>query len=259
VKGASIWLTTLPLVDEGYAIPKNIFWDLIRLRYGWTLKRLPTKCECGENFSIEHALTCKKGGFVSIRHNSLRDITANLLTKTCKDVCVEPLLTPLTGEEFNERSANLSDDARLDIKARGFWQAGQLAFFDLRVFNPLAKRYANQNLKRCYEINEKEKKRAYSERVLQVEHGSFTPLVFSAMGGMGRETTKFYSRLAETLSEKTNTQYSYMMAWIKRKIIFSLINSVAMCIRGSRSCRSNELFDSLDRRNPVVSENVSKF
>jgi len=127
-KGASIWLTTLPLVDEGYAIPKNIFWDLIRLRYGWTLKRLPTKCECGENFSIEHALTCKKGGFVSIRHNSLRDITANLLTKTCKDVRVEPLLTPLTGEEFNERSANSSDDARLDIKARGFWQAGQLAF-----------------------------------------------------------------------------------------------------------------------------------
>ena len=27
--GASAWLTTLPLVEEGYAIPKNTFWDLI--------------------------------------------------------------------------------------------------------------------------------------------------------------------------------------------------------------------------------------
>ena len=42
-----------------------------------------------------------------------------------------------------------------------------------------------------------------------VEHGSFTPLLFSAMGGMGRETTKFYSRLAEILADRKNTQYSF--------------------------------------------------
>ena len=235
--------------------PENIFWDLIRLRYGWSLRRLTFKCECGENFSIEHALTCKKSGFVSLRHKSLRDLTASLLNKTCKDVCVEPPFTPLTGEEFNEKTVN---NARLYVKARGFWQVGQLAFFDLRVFNPLAERYANQSLKKCYELNEKKKKRVYAERVLQVEHGSFTPLVFLAMGGMGRETTKFYSRLVEILADKKNTQYSFMMAWLKRKIVFSLINSVAMCIRESRSCRSSELLDSLDRGDPVTSEVISK-
>ena len=101
-KGASIWLTSIPLVDEGYVISKNIFWDLICLRYGWSLRQLPLKCECGEIFSIEHALTYKKDGFLSLRHNSLRDLKANLLNKTCKDVRVEPPLTPLTREEFNE-------------------------------------------------------------------------------------------------------------------------------------------------------------
>ena len=40
-------------------------------------------------------------------------------------------------------------------------------------------------------------------RVLQVENGSFTPLVFSINGGMGREASKCYSRIAELLSEKT--------------------------------------------------------
>lgn len=33
--------------------------------------------------------------------------------------------------------------------------AEQKAFFDVRVFNPLAKRYSKQNVGKCYEINEK--------------------------------------------------------------------------------------------------------
>ena len=116
-KDSSIWLTTLPLFDEGYTLSKNTFWDLIRIGYGWNLKRLPTTRDCGDKFSIEHTLTCKKGGFVSLRHNSLRNLTANLLTSTCKDVSIEPQLTPLTGEVFTEKTANTSNDARLDVKA----------------------------------------------------------------------------------------------------------------------------------------------
>ena len=43
-------------------------------------------------------MSCKKGGFVSIRHNYLRDLAANMLSEVCKDVEIEPKLTPLTGE-----------------------------------------------------------------------------------------------------------------------------------------------------------------
>ena len=81
------------------------------------------------------------------------------------------------------KSANVSDEARLDIAARGFWQKYEMAFFDVRVFNPFAKSYQNQNLQTAFDNNEKEKKRTYNQRVIQVEHGSFTPLVFSAYGG----------------------------------------------------------------------------
>ena len=31
-KGASSWLTLLPLADEGYDLHKELFWDLIRIR-----------------------------------------------------------------------------------------------------------------------------------------------------------------------------------------------------------------------------------
>ena len=80
---------------------------------------------------------------------------------------------------------------------------GQRAFCDVRVFNPLAKRHASQDLKKCFEINEREKKRAYNERILEVEHGSFTLLVFSATGGVGEKAINL-KRLVEMISFKEN-------------------------------------------------------
>ena len=200
------------------------------MRYGWQLKRLPGSCECGSSFDIDHALSCKKGGFVSLRHNHLRNITAKWLTECCKDVKVEPLLQPLTGESLPH--SNTSDEARPDIAVRGFWESYQLAFLDIRVFNPMAKRYVNQSMKKAYEVNEREK---YNERVIQLEHGTFTPLVFSATGGLGRECEKFYNRLASIIAEKRGHSYSLLVTWMRRKILFSLMNSVTTCLRGSRS------------------------
>ena len=83
---------------------------------------------------MEHAFSCSHGGFPSLRHNEIRDITAGLLTEVCSNVEIEPSLQPLSGERFAYRSANVQDDARLDIKARGFWgERHQCAFFDVRV------------------------------------------------------------------------------------------------------------------------------
>ena len=179
----------------------------------------------------------KKGDLFSIRDNKIRDVTANLLKEVCKDITVEPQLLPLTGEAFEARTANISDEARCDVSARGFWSAGQLAFLDIRVFNPTAKRYSNQSLTRCYEANEKEKKKSYNERILQVDHGTFTPIVLSATGGMGREAAKLYRRLAEMIAEKRRQPYAIIITWIKRKISFALSQNIGMCIRGSRSVR----------------------
>ena len=138
-------------------------------------------------------MSCKKGGFVTIRHNDLRDLTAKILSEVCSETEIEPTLVPLSGEDLSNRTANRSNEARLDVRARGFWERGQQAFFDLRVFDSNACRYLNISLQHCHVINENEQKRAYNERVLQVDHDKFTPLVFSIYGSMGRECHKFYS------------------------------------------------------------------
>ena len=48
-------------------------------------------------------MRCKKGGFVFIRQNDLRDLTANMSSKVCKDVEIEQKLTSLTGEVLGSR------------------------------------------------------------------------------------------------------------------------------------------------------------
>ena len=90
----------------------------------------------------------------------------------------------------------------MDVSAVSFWTKGQRAFFDIRVFNPNTRRYRNQELAKCYETNEKKKKRQYNERVLQIENDIFTPLIFSTNGAMGRECIKFYQKLSELIVEK---------------------------------------------------------
>ena len=43
-----------------------------------------------------------------------------MLSEVCKDVTSEPVLLPLTGVTFKKKSTIISDEAPLDIKARGF-------------------------------------------------------------------------------------------------------------------------------------------
>ena len=43
-------------------------------------------------------MTCHTGGFPTIRHNDVRDITASLLTEVYHNVATEPPLQPLSGE-----------------------------------------------------------------------------------------------------------------------------------------------------------------
>ena len=73
-------------------------------------------CSCESKIDIQHAMSCKNGGFITIRHNDLRDLNANLLTEVCKDVDIEPHLLPVTGETFDNRTANTSNEARVNIK-----------------------------------------------------------------------------------------------------------------------------------------------
>ena len=191
------------------------------------------KCVCNKEFSPDHAMQCLSGGFIHKRHDGIRDALAKIIDEVAYDVRIEPPLEPLTGEEL-PRNASREDEARLDIAARGFWQPSAMAFFDVRVFNPFAKTHLKTTLDAAFDSQEQQKKTKYNQRVIQVEHGSFTPIVMSAYGGYGRETERFLSQLIHKISEKKDVPLSSISNYIRTKLSFILVKAQVMCIRGSR-------------------------
>ena len=97
-KGASSWLTVLPLKDMDFTLNKREFKDAIHLRYDWDINDTPSVCVCGEVFNTDHAMICRRGSFIIQRHNEVRDLEAEMLNLVCYDVEVEPVLQEITGE-----------------------------------------------------------------------------------------------------------------------------------------------------------------
>ena len=82
-KGSSLWLATLPIASLGYTLNKQEFLDSIAMRYNWEIRNVASFCECGKKNSINHALTCPRGGYTIMRHNEVRDLEAELLKEVC--------------------------------------------------------------------------------------------------------------------------------------------------------------------------------
>ena len=79
--------------------------------YGWTPARLPFHCSYAHEVNVTHSLSCPHGGFPSISHNDIRDTTAQLLDQMFSHVSIEPVLQPLTGEQFRYRTVNVENHA----------------------------------------------------------------------------------------------------------------------------------------------------
>ena len=113
-------------------------------------------------FFVEHAFSCPKGGFPTIRHNEICDLTASLLTDVCHEVQIEPTLQPLSGQHFDHATLNMEDGAHLDVAIDGFWGGRfEKSYVDIKVFNPHAPTNCSSAPRSIYCHHEHVKKRAY--------------------------------------------------------------------------------------------------
>ena len=184
-----------------------------------------------------------------IRHDDVRDLTGELLKEVCNDVELEPELLPLSTEKLSNKTSNKAGGARVNVSARGFWQRGRKTFLDVRVFNPLAKsnlqpsqgRLEAPTLKSIYRSNENAKKREYNERILRIDHGTFTLMVFSTFDGIGYEGNRFLKKLNEKIAEKRSESLGNTMSYIRTKYSFSLLRTTLLCTRGTRNSKKKSL------------------
>ncbi|CAH3172143.1 unnamed protein product [Porites lobata] len=235
-KGARSWLNAMPLADKGLALNKQEFRDSLRLRYDLPLVDLPSHC-------------------ISQRHDGVRNLLTTFIDNIGNNVEIEPRLQPLDNERFHLRSAVTSSEARLDIKAGGFWARGVTAFFDVRVTHVNSKCYQSKPTSEVFKEQE-EKKRKYQQRVLDVEMGSFTPLVFGTNGGMGNECQRFLKHLADKIAQKDTEPYHVVITWLRTQISFELLRSVHACVRGSRTSFRSKIEQSLDCKINVASADI---
>ena len=110
-------------------------------------------------------------------------------------------------------------------------------FFDVRVCHPNADSYRELSPKQIFRQHENEKKRQYASRVMEVEHATFTPFVFTTTGGMAEECLRYHNRLAELIAIKKGEDYANTVSWIRAKISFAILRSALLCLRGTRSRR----------------------
>ena len=93
----------------------------------------------------------------------------------------------------------------------------------------------NHSMSSCYRRHEGEKRRVYEERVREIGHGTFTPLVFSSSGGMGPAARTFHERLAPKIADRRASNYSHTRNWDHSHLGFSILCSSIMCLKGARS------------------------
>ena len=72
---------------------------------------------------------------------------------------------------------------------------------------------------------------------MDIEQGTFTPLIFTSTGGMGKECLQYQSRLAQLISIKKGEDYAKTISWIRARTSFALLRSALISLRGSRARR----------------------
>ncbi len=230
------WLHLLPSEANCTILTALEYRDSVRLRMGMQPQHLEPYCDgCGKQFSVEHAMNCKKGGLVGLRHNDLKRAWMDLLATALEPAAVrdEPLI------RLSHDGSRQSDDAknpyalRGDIAATGLWKRQQTCILDVRVTDPDSHYQRKQPLAKLLARHESEKQSKYVDECKK-HRRSFTPLVYTTDGVPGIEARRLTKQVAELLAVKWDQPYSVVCGYVRSRIALALIRSLSMCLRCSR-------------------------
>ena len=212
------------------------FRDNLRLRYGLIPEDIPATCNgYGQKFSIEHALSCPKGGLVLARNNDVGKEWGALGPRALvpSAITYEPKInsrtvqgektgagarqeggesdggTDTVGRTVNRaailigqlRKVVVPAESRADVSAHGFWKRGTTTMFDIRIVNLDAGSYLRMTPEKALAKAEKEKKDLCLQACLKSRQ-TFTPMVYSAEGIPGAEALAAKNMVVTLLSYK---------------------------------------------------------
>ena len=77
------------------------------------------RCACGKKNDVIHTKTCHIGGYINLRHDSIRNFIHQRASMAYKDTEVEPKLRSIAEQSLNP-GANKAEQARTDIRINTF-------------------------------------------------------------------------------------------------------------------------------------------
>ena len=114
-----------------------------------------------------------------MRHNNICDLNAELQREVCRDVAIEPALIPHDNEQITGTDA---DRAAPDVSSCGLWSTFERTFYDVCVTHPNSSTYDGKTMKQIYHLHKVRKMKGYNNRIIQVEKGTFTSLIYTTSG-----------------------------------------------------------------------------
>ena len=286
---AGIHYSVVPSNLNGTSLSANEWRDNVRLRYNHIPLDMPSHCDgCGAKMTVEHALQCKCGGLVHIRHDDVGDEWGHLngCASSNGRVTREPRIhssvcrrtaeatTQGTAQAATTRRAagatgtaqaatagnaagatgndnnNQINGERGDVGVHGFWERGRPCIFDVRITDTDARSHRNKDVSKVLAAQEKEKKDKYLKTCHEMRK-DFTPMVYSVDGIAGREARSAEKHLATALAVKWKKPYSEMVYYVRVRMNLAVIRANSLLIRGSRDCQK--------ARRPVINDRASMY
>jgi hypothetical protein len=207
---------------------------------------LPSQCDrCNAAFSIHHALECKKGGLIIIRHNEIQDELVDLASKTISPsaVCDEPNIHAC---RTNERES--PEDGRIS-QLNALPQQRQRWRFDSRSLewgDGLHSRCQDDRSRLCEVQQIQEPRQSVSRPRTREKEEVFwalprTMTIFFSFCGTngwslwqrGKEANIVLKRLTLMLTEKWGKPYSEVCGYVNARMSIAIVCATHLCVRGS--------------------------
>ena len=177
--------------------------------------------------SIDHALSCKKGGWVVRRHNEVVRAWKRYFEKGgFRCVREEPTLRPLPRGVNARPSTNISADARADLVVRS--ENGRDDFYDVAIIDTFCSRNMEKSAERALTSYEDYKRSAYEDRVARL--GTFTPLVCSIYGTLAPSAATTAHKVARRV-DPDREERDAVLDLHSAMIQAATIKATSLCLR----------------------------
>ena len=226
---ASSWLSVVPSVGLGLHLVSSEFHTAVKCIW-WLGMNSTARASCPfcPDTALDplghHAVSCRHGGDVVIRHNRLQNIIADFCRRAHLSVQIE-VGRGLLGTHNYTRPADVLVDG---------WNRAKPAAFDVTVTSRLTPVTLNEA-----SINEgttalaaETRKHAANDTRCQALGWSCIPLAVEIFGNWGREAQGVFSRLVTLLALHQGRPKSTVVREIYGHLSISLVRSVARSIMG---------------------------